>query len=52
VPIDTSVVESPGWWMKRLFGRLLETRRRYRLQLLLDYHRVCRVPAQGQEQLC
>jgi hypothetical protein len=39
VPIDTSVVESPGWWMKRLFGRLLETRRRYRLQLLLDYHR-------------
>lgn len=39
MPIDVSTVQSPGWWMKRLFDQLNDRRRRHRLQLLHDYYR-------------
>jgi hypothetical protein len=39
MPIDISVPQSPGWWMRRLFNGLANRRRRYRLQLLHNYHR-------------
>jgi len=37
--IETEVVQSPGWWLRRMFNMLADRRRRTRLQLLLDYHR-------------
>lgn len=37
--INTSVVRSPGWWMKRLATVLADQRRAKRLQLLMDYLR-------------
>lgn len=39
MPVDVSAVQSPGWWMKRLFDQLNDRRRRTRLQLLHDYYR-------------
>lgn len=38
MPIDTSIPESPGWWVQRL-SRKLEARTRERLTLLDAYHR-------------
>lgn len=37
--IEVEVVGSPGWWMRRLFGQLLDIRRQRRLQILMNYHR-------------
>lgn len=39
MPIDVSVPQSEGWWMKRLFEQLNDPKRRKRLQLLHDYYR-------------
>lgn len=39
MPIETDVVRSPGWWLKRLFDMLNDRDRRIRLQKLYDYHR-------------
>ncbi len=39
MPIETDVVRSPGWWLKRLFDMLNDRERRTRLQRLYDYHR-------------
>ncbi len=39
MPIDVSTPRSPGWWMKRLFSRLVDRKRRDRLTLLSDYYR-------------
>lgn len=39
MPIDTQVVRSPGWWMRRLSAKLADPVRRDRLQLLWNYHR-------------
>ncbi len=39
MPIDTEVVRSPGWWMRRLSAKLTDQVRRERLQMLWNYHR-------------
>lgn len=39
MPIDVSIPESPGWWMQRLYARLVDPGRQTRLADLDDWYR-------------
>lgn len=38
MPIDTTVSESPGWWLRRLATKLLDPRRQQRLEYLNSWY--------------
>ncbi len=51
MPIDVSVPESPGWWMQRLYGRLVDPVRQQRLIELDNWYRgVPELPGMNQSQ--
>lgn len=51
MPIDVDIPESPGWWMQRLYGRLVDPARQRRLQELDEWYRgVPPLPGMNQSQ--